>query len=229
MDMKVCSKCGIEKPATLEYFAKKERGKYGLRGNCRECDNIRHKIYRENNEQYFKDYMSKWKNNNPKYFKEWGQSNREKIYNRLKSTNYYEMYYKENKDKINELRRINYNTNPGKRNIYCNKRRSIIKSLPATLTAEQWIECKSHFENKCAYCGRTMQRLEQEHFIALTMGGEYTKNNIIPACRSCNSSKHNRDFYEWYPKQKFYSPEREKQILSYLGYKDGVQQLSISI
>ena len=39
METKVCTKCGIEKPATNEYFYKSERGLYGLRSNCKECAN----------------------------------------------------------------------------------------------------------------------------------------------------------------------------------------------
>lgn len=105
-------------------------------------------------------------------------------------------------------------------------RRARVLSLPHTLTSTQWETIKSHFGNSCAYCGKELP-LEQEHFVPLTKGGEYTHNNIIPACRSCNNSKHVTSFFEWYPRQKFYSKEREDAILSYLCYKDNVQQLSL--
>lgn len=36
---KVCNTCGRELPATEEYFHKNKEGKYGLRGECRECYN----------------------------------------------------------------------------------------------------------------------------------------------------------------------------------------------
>ncbi len=61
------------------------------------------------------------------------------------------------------------------------------------------------------------QRLHQDHFIPLTKGGGYTKENIIPACRSCNASKQNADFEEWYPQYEYYSKEREQKILDYMG------------
>jgi hypothetical protein len=43
MNTKVCTnpKCGKELPATLKYFHKNKRGRFGLRGECRECNNKR--------------------------------------------------------------------------------------------------------------------------------------------------------------------------------------------
>ena len=72
-----------------------------------------------------------------------------------------------------------------------------------------------YFNNSCAYCGAKCE-LEQEHFIPVTKGGEYTKNNIITACRSCNASKGNRDFDEWYKNKDFYNKDRENKIKQYL-------------
>ena len=100
------------------------------------------------------------------------------------------------------------------------------KTLPASLTVKQWKQIKQSFDNKCAYCGRELP-LTKDHFIPVTKNGEYTLNNIVPACRSCNVSKHNKDFFQWYPVQNFYSKDREKKILKYLGYKNNEQQLKI--
>ena len=69
------------------------------------------------------------------------------------------------------------------------------------------------------------EQLHQEHFIPLSKGGGYTHNNIIPACRSCNSSKWNNNFFDWYPKQEFYSEEKENFILNFiLNYLKGVEK-----
>ena len=106
------------------------------------------------------------------------------------------------------------------------KRRAAKKQLSNSLTTKQWNKIKEHFDNKCAYCGKELP-LAQEHFIPLSDGGEYTHNNIIPACKSCNSSKKNKSFFDWYPKYKRYSKKREKNILKFLGYKNEVQQLKL--
>jgi hypothetical protein len=50
--IKACTKCGIEKEYTEEFFSKREHGK--LRADCRTCYN---KYYRDNNHKYLKASM----------------------------------------------------------------------------------------------------------------------------------------------------------------------------
>lgn len=106
----------------------------------------------------------------------------------------------------------------------CRKHRRTAKKLGllATFNFSQWVECQKTFDNKCAYCGRE-EPLTQDHFIALSKRGKYTKNNILPVCHTCNSNKRDLDFFEWYPQQKFYNKKREQKILKYLNYKNGFQ------
>lgn len=70
------------------------------------------------------------------------------------------------------------------------------KSLPATLTEEDWQRALDHFGHRCAYCGRE-GRLAQEHFVPLTLGGPYTPDNIVPSCKPCNTRKRNHLPEEW--------------------------------
>lgn len=100
------------------------------------------------------------------------------------------------------------------------------KGLAADFTYAEWLVVKEHFNNKCAYCG-VEHVLSQDHFVPLCNGGEYSRNNIVPVCHMCNSSKRNLDFFEWYPQQAFYSKKREHKILEYLNYKHGYQQIAI--
>jgi 5-methylcytosine-specific restriction endonuclease McrA len=131
--------------------------------------------------------------------------------------------YEENKEHISEYQKKYKKEHPEVHRI-ANQRRSALKrNLPATLTAEQWEQIKSVFSNTCAYCGKE-SKLAQEHFTPLSKGGHYTKENIIPACRSCNCSKNNRDFFEWYPQQEFYSQERELFIIEHLISQQEEQQ-----
>jgi hypothetical protein len=37
METKICTKCGAEYPATIEFFEKFKKGKYGLLPTCRHC------------------------------------------------------------------------------------------------------------------------------------------------------------------------------------------------
>lgn len=83
------------------------------------------------------------------------------------------------------------------------------------LTDDEWIDAVTHFDNRCAYCGKD-KKLTYDHFKAFSKGGSFDKQNILPVCKSCNSSKNNKEFSEWYPKQKFYSKNRESKIYEYI-------------
>ena len=48
----------------------------------------------------------------------------------------------------------------------------------------------------CAYCGAT-DNLSLDHLIPRLRGGEDASDNLVTACRSCNSSKGARDVLEW--------------------------------
>ena len=133
-------------------------------------------------------------------------------------------YYHDNKIKMAEYHKQYCKEHPDKTRAMCQRRRARKTNLPNTLTTPQWNSTKEHFNNKCCYCG-TDSPLVQEHFLALSKGGEYTHNNIVPSCAYCNLSKHAKNFFDWYPKFKYYSKERENVILDYLGYRNGIQQL----
>ena len=72
---------------------------------------------------------------------------------------------------------------------------------------------------RCQICGSTASdgvKLHVDHIVPVSKGGEYTKANIIPSCRSCNASKNNSDFCKWYKTKDFYSKDREEKIIKYL-------------
>lgn len=76
------------------------------------------------------------------------------------------------------------------------KRRLRVKALPNTLTWDEWDSACEYFEDSCAYCGAPAF-LTMDHLVPVTQGGPKTARNIIPACASCNSSKHNRQAHRW--------------------------------
>ncbi len=50
--------------------------------------------------------------------------------------------------------------------------------------------------NKCSYCG-AIDHLALDHIFPQKYGGKDAGDNLIYACRSCNSSKGKKDFMEW--------------------------------
>lgn len=181
------------------------------------------KIYRQNHLESSKKYWEENKERFKEKYRLYYLENGEKIKERTR------IYRKNNHDKRNEAERAWRLRNPGEANIRAHRRSAKIRELPRNYSIEEWKILTRHFDNKCAYCGEE-KPLQQDHFVPVVKGGEYTINNIIPACKSCNCSKNDRDFFEWYPRQKFYSKKREQKILKYLNYtKAGTQQLALTM
>jgi len=194
------------------------------------------KAWIANNQERVKERKKQYRKENKdaikKYTKKYNEENRER--NRINCKEYNE----KNKQYISKQRKQHREENREEIINREHKKRAKIRNLEHSLTTKQWRQCLKHFNNSCAYCGLTdkenMQKyekaLEQDHFIPIANNGEYTINNIIPACRGCNASKRDRDFFEWYPQQEYYSKERENKILKHLNYTDdGKQQLIIAI
>ena len=64
------------------------------------------------------------------------------------------------------------------------------------LSDEQWAALKAAWGG-CAYCGATDKPLQRDCVLALSRGGRYTLDNIVPACGSCNASKCNDEVTGW--------------------------------
>lgn len=201
------------------------------------------KQYREENRNKVKEIQKKWYENDKerikekskkyyyknrdeklKYAKQYRLRNDDKIKeyrykNKAKISEYNKTYNLENAEKVKQASKRWKQENPEKCVIIKQRRLARKKQLPHTLTIEQWSACKEYFNNLCCYCGEEKQ-LTQDHFIPLSKGGEYTCNNIVPACQWCNTSKKNKDFFNWYPRQEFYSVEKENKILNYLNFME---------
>lgn len=108
----------------------------------------------------------------------WNERRRDGKANRALSNKYASTYRNKYKEKLK---------------LYSKNRYKRLK-LNATLTEEEWNRCKRFFRHRCSYCGKKVP-LTQDHFFALSKGGLYAKDNILPACKSCNSSKYNESFF----------------------------------
>jgi 5-methylcytosine-specific restriction endonuclease McrA len=64
------------------------------------------------------------------------------------------------------------------------------------LSGEQWTALTVAWGG-CAYCGENGKPLQRDCVLALSRGGRYTLANIVPACRSCNTSKCNDEVTGW--------------------------------
>ena len=64
------------------------------------------------------------------------------------------------------------------------------------LSSEQWTALQVAWGG-CAYCGAADVPLQRDCVLALSRGGRYTLDNIVPACLSCNASKSNDEVTGW--------------------------------
>ncbi len=64
------------------------------------------------------------------------------------------------------------------------------------LSGEQWTALKKAWGG-CAYCGAMDKPLQRDCVQAISRGGRYTLDNIVPACRSCNTSKWGYEVTSW--------------------------------
>jgi len=69
------------------------------------------------------------------------------------------------------------------------------------LTDDQW-NALQHAWGGCAYCLSTGVPLQRDCVQALSRGGRYTLDNIVPTCRSCNASKSNDEVTGWLRRKK---------------------------
>ena len=76
------------------------------------------------------------------------------------------------------------------------KRKRRLDSVVNDLTDAQWSAIKDAW-NGCAYCGATSTTLQRDCVMAISRGGRYTIDNVVPACASCNASKCNDEVTGW--------------------------------
>jgi len=64
------------------------------------------------------------------------------------------------------------------------------------LTPAEWALIKAAWTG-CAYCGATDRPLQRDCVMAISRGGRYTIDNVVPACPACNASKCNDEVTGW--------------------------------
>lgn len=240
---KRCISCGEELPISKDYFHKQPGGKDGYKNKCKECIKSYNEKYYHDNKEYFKKHKKNHYQENKKYYQEswekWYEKNKEerkeycndyyhknKEYYRELGFKYREAnkkhirsvrrrYYLNNKGRELELNKKWHKNNPEARRAIEQRRKANAAKVECNLTIDEWEDAMEFFNYSCCYCG-SEKTLEQDHLIALSKGGGYTRGNIVPACKSCNSSKGNKDFEIWYRDQECFDAGREEKIIQYI-------------
>ncbi|BBX53167.1 hypothetical protein GCM10009645_53830 [Mycolicibacterium poriferae] len=76
------------------------------------------------------------------------------------------------------------------------RRKRRVAAVVNDLTDDQWAAIKAAW-NGCAYCGKAGAALQRDCVMAISRGGRYTIDNVVPACAACNASKCNDEVTGW--------------------------------
>lgn len=204
---KRCPRCKVWKP-TGE-FHKKSSTRDGLACYCKTCkkkiaakwykDNReqererRRQHYAENRETYIENARRRyWENPRAKseYDKRRYKQKREEI------LQYQSDYYQCNKEHVKARVKRYRQDNPEKEAGRARRRRAKEKGAEGYFTEEHWERLCNLSGGTCLCCGKD-EDITVDHVVPLTRGGTNWINNIQPLCRSCNSSKGNRDFTDY--------------------------------
>jgi hypothetical protein len=66
------------------------------------------------------------------------------------------------------------------------------------------------WDYSCAYCEDPATSLD--HIVPRFKSGSSNRNNLVPACRRCNSNKASSEVETWYSQQEFFSQARMEKI-----------------
>jgi 5-methylcytosine-specific restriction endonuclease McrA len=105
---------------------------------------------------------------------------------------YARKYRQEHPEEIRLYQQAYRQAHPEKKQADAQRRRAKKAGAPRNdLTHAQWLEIQDAQDHRCYYCGKRCKgRLTQDHIIPLSKGGSHTLHNVIGACQSCNSKKH---------------------------------------
>lgn len=197
-----CLTCGAFKP--LEAFSPQRRGLYGRRSKCKTCATAATKVY---NEKHREEVRASGRANKARKRadpvektklieanKRWNAAHPEDRPRRNKA------YYQANKEQFKKNVRAYLDANPDKAKAWSQNYRARRRS-GGLLTGEM-VRGILDPATECFYCEQPFGPLRQktlDHIIPLCQGGPNESWNLVPCCKSCNSTKKHRTPVQWGP------------------------------
>jgi len=192
----------------------KNKDKYNVR--CKKCN------YEYNDILYLKD-----KERRIAKAVDWWENNKERHrenHRRYERTPKFKKWMRKNQIEMKDYRSQYRKDHPEQMRKYSQQHRN------HDITESEWRKELKVFNYQCAYCGMSEEEslnvygevLHKDHG---NHEGYNDLRNAIPACKSCNSKKHQYNMEEWYRQEEFYNEERLQFIYWWLieGYKDCIE------
>lgn len=176
------AKCPVcELVAPFSSFYVRNNGGYKCYGICKKCAIERATKWNKDNPQKRQKTLKKYRDNNPE-----------------KMLESHRKYRRNNRDKRRKWNKQQYWKNIShSRNIgiiNAEKRRASKSMNGGILTLDDLNTIYDSFRDSsgnvlCAYCGDNIPKPLMDHIVPVFGGGPHSKENIVPACQSCNQTK----------------------------------------
>ena len=172
--MKECRKCGVELVVGETWYASYVKYNDCI---CKKCKKAYTRQYYAKHKEEYAAYMRQYRKDNAEeiaaYLRQWREEHKEEI------AAYGRQYQLENPKKCCEI---------GHR-YRARKLNAIIEDVDEQKIYEL-------YDHACIYCG-SEENLSLDHVVSLAGGGAHCEDNLVVACRSCNSSKNDTPLEEW--------------------------------
>ncbi len=168
-----CADCETYYPATTDNFHRNRSNKYGFCAYCKACETQRKRASKKHNREAA----------NARYRKKYHSDKDFRQYAIDKSIQW---------QKDNPQNTANTNA----------RRKSAISN---DITKATWLHIMQSTNWTCKYCHckLTNNNRTVDHVVPLSKGGEHSKDNLVPCCRSCNSRKNAKTPEEWERTKKY--------------------------
>ena len=113
------------------------------------------------------------------------------IAHRLERGAYQQTYGAEHRAQLTASHRVWRLAHPERARALTAARRARTAGAARSHSVQEWLEKVALLGGVCTYCGEA-KPLTRDHKIPLSRGGTDDIENILPACRSCNSRKRTR-------------------------------------
>lgn len=192
---KTCAGC--KEDLALTKFRPRKRGLYGRYSLCGTCEKAVNQVYVEaNREEINRRKRESWlatpkteeqKKEAANKARAWYKENRERaIAARI-------AWVRSNPDKWLVISKRWSDSNPLKVAEKNRRRRATLSKVENTLTYQEWEAVVQSFGGCCVYCGSDNKKITMDHIQPISKGGAHSKENVVPACKSCNSRKGAKD------------------------------------
>lgn len=205
--MKTCTLCGKTKPQSE--FYKHSQKKDGLSPWCKLCARAKNKAYNDTHKKEKAEYDKKYRMQNIERLK--AKQIEYTSTHKVEKAQYDKKYRERQGEARRADKRAYYHDRGGKQTAQkwykANyelakahaktseyKRRSLTAGKISAAELVQWKRNQPHF---CVYCGKTGADFTIDHIEPLSKGGKHATENLVYACRSCNSSKQNKQLIHW--------------------------------